>query len=62
MSANRGDKSRFQINRKRAVVRREKIRELVKGTATATAAAPARRAKPVKPVKPARRSSSTTVK
>lgn len=60
MSANRGDKSRFQINRKRAVVRREKIRELVKGTAAA--AAPARRAKPVKPVKPARRSSSTTVK
>jgi len=30
MSARNGDKSRFQVNRKRAVVRRTKTRELVK--------------------------------
>jgi len=30
MSARNGDKSRHQINRKRAVVRRAKIRDLVK--------------------------------
>ena len=30
MSARNGDKSRYQINRKRAVQRRTKIRELVK--------------------------------
>lgn len=38
MSARNGDKSRYQINRKRAVHRRIKIRELVK---TAKGAAPA---------------------
>jgi hypothetical protein len=30
MSSKNGDKSRYQINRKRAVQRRAKIRELVK--------------------------------
>ena len=30
MSARNGDKSRYQVNRKRAVQRRTKIRELVK--------------------------------
>ena len=30
MSAKNGDKSRFQVNRKRAVLRRTKTRELVK--------------------------------
>ena len=30
MSARNGDKSRYQINRKRAVLRRAKIRQLVK--------------------------------
>ena len=30
MSAKNGDKSRYQINRKRAVLRRTKIREMVK--------------------------------
>ena len=30
MSARNGDKSRYQINRKRAVQRRAKIREMVK--------------------------------
>jgi len=30
MSAKNGDKSRYQINRKRAVLRRIKIRQLVK--------------------------------
>jgi hypothetical protein len=30
MSAKNGDKARYQINRKRAVVRRNKIREMVK--------------------------------
>ena len=32
MSARNGDKSRYQINRKRAVQRRTKIRELVKAS------------------------------
>jgi hypothetical protein len=39
MSARNGDKSRYQVNRKRAVHRRTKIRELVKaakGTAAQT--------------------------
>lgn len=31
MSARNGDKSRYQINRKRTILRRVKIRELVKG-------------------------------
>lgn len=53
MSANRGDKSRFQINRKRAVLRREKARELVQGTAVAAATTPVRRAKPARPAKAA---------
>jgi hypothetical protein len=30
MSAKNGDKSRYQINRKRAVLRRTKMREMVK--------------------------------
>ena len=30
MSARNGDKSRYQINRKRAILRRVKIRQLVK--------------------------------
>jgi hypothetical protein len=40
MSAKNGDKSRHQINRKRAVLRRAKIRDLVKaakGAATESA-------------------------
>ena len=44
MSARNGDKSRYQINRKRAVKRRVKIRELV--SAAKTPAAP--EAKPSK--------------
>jgi hypothetical protein len=35
MSAKNGEKSRFQINRKRAVLRRAKIRALVAGAGTA---------------------------
>jgi hypothetical protein len=35
MSAKNGDKSRYQINRKRAVQRRAKIRELVKSVKAA---------------------------
>ena len=35
MSANNGDKARFQKNRKRAVLRRAKIRELTAGIAGA---------------------------
>jgi hypothetical protein len=35
MSARNGDKSRHQINRKRAVVRRAKIRAMVASGATA---------------------------
>jgi len=38
MSAKNGDKSRFQVNRKRAVLRRTKIRELMKTVKEATAA------------------------
>jgi hypothetical protein len=38
MSAKNGDKSRFQINRKRSVLRRTKIRELVKAAKAGTAA------------------------
>lgn len=45
MSAKNGDKSRYQINRKRAVLRRTKIRELVKNAKKdAAAAAPAPKA------------------
>jgi hypothetical protein len=40
MSAKNGDKARFQKNRKRVVLRRTKIRELVK--ASKAGAAPAR--------------------
>lgn len=43
MSAKNGDKSRYQINRKRAVLRRTKIRELVKN-AKKDAPAPAAKA------------------
>lgn len=43
MSARNGDKSRYQINRKRAVLRRTKIREMVK-TAKGDSAAPAKAA------------------
>jgi hypothetical protein len=42
MSARNGDKSRYQINRKRAVHRRVKIRELVKSMRSG----PAQAAKP----------------
>jgi hypothetical protein len=35
MSAKNGDKSRYQINRKRAVQRRARIRELVKSVKAA---------------------------
>jgi hypothetical protein len=38
MSERNGEKSRFQINRKRAVLRRAKIRALVAAGATATTA------------------------
>jgi hypothetical protein len=34
MSARNGDKSRYQINRKRAVVRRAKIRAMIAGGAS----------------------------
>ena len=37
MSARNGDKSRHQINRKRAVVRRAKIRDLMKAAKDGTA-------------------------
>jgi hypothetical protein len=47
MSANNGDKSRFQINRKRAVLRRTKIRDLMKAAkAGATAKAAAKEPEP----------------
>ncbi len=42
MSARNGDKSRYQVNRKRAVHRRVKIRELVKSMRSG----PAQAAKP----------------
>jgi hypothetical protein len=46
MSAKNGDKSRYQINRKRGVHRRAKIRELVKSVKAQSApAAPAKTAK-----------------
>ena len=48
MSAHNGDKSRYQVNRKRAVLRRTKTRELVKALKAGTAAKPA-----VKAPKPA---------
>jgi hypothetical protein len=38
MSARNGDKSRHQINRKRAVLRRTKIRQLVQDAKKAAAA------------------------
>ena len=40
MSSRNGDKSRHQINRKRAVLRRAKIRDLVKNVKAAAAATP----------------------
>jgi hypothetical protein len=40
MSAKNGDKSRFQVNRKRAVLRRTKTRELVKALKAGAAAKP----------------------
>ncbi len=40
MSARNGDKSRHQINRKRAVARRAKIRDLVKATKDAAGVPP----------------------
>jgi|KBSSwiStaDraftv2_1062776.scaffolds.fasta_scaffold9241797_1 hypothetical protein len=47
MSARNGDKSRYQINRKRAIHRRVKIRQLIKsvrsGPAQAAKASPKRR-------------------
>jgi hypothetical protein len=39
MSAKNGDKARFQKNRKRAVLRRTKIRELVRASKSGPAAA-----------------------
>jgi len=47
MSARNGDKSRYQINRKRGVQRRAKIRELAKSLKAqpATPAQPAKAAK-----------------
>jgi hypothetical protein len=39
MSARNGDKSRYQINRKRAVHRRAKIRELIKSGKAQSASA-----------------------
>lgn len=42
MSAKNGDKSRHQINRKRVVVRRARIREMVKAAAARSAAEPAK--------------------
>jgi hypothetical protein len=39
MSAKNGDKARFQKNRKRAVLRRTKIRELVRASKGGPAAA-----------------------
>jgi hypothetical protein len=39
MSARNGDKSRYQINRKRAVHRRAKIRELTKSVKAQSASA-----------------------
>ena len=44
MSSKNGDKSRYQVNRKRAVQRRAKIRELVK-TMKAGPSQPAKAAK-----------------
>jgi hypothetical protein len=44
MSAHNGDKSRYQVNRKRAVLRRSKIRELVKAAKAGTATKPAAKA------------------
>jgi hypothetical protein len=41
MSARNGDKSRYQINRKRAVQRRAKIRELIKSVKAQSAPAAA---------------------
>jgi hypothetical protein len=37
MSAKNGDKSRYQINRKRGVLRREKIRQLVESARSGAA-------------------------
>ncbi len=42
MSAKNGDKSRHQINRKRVLARRAKIRDLVKASKASAAAAPAK--------------------
>ena len=45
MSAKNGDKSRYQVNRKRAVLRRTKMREMVKNAKKdAGSAAPAPKA------------------
>jgi hypothetical protein len=44
MSANNGDKSRYQVNRKRAVLRRSKIRELMNAVKAGTAAKPGAKA------------------
>jgi len=53
MSRLNGDKSRHQINRKRVVVRRAKIRELIEAakTAKSTGAEPSTRAKAKTPAK-----------
>jgi len=48
MSEKNGDKSRFQINRKRAVVRRAKIRALVAAGSTGEKRPAHAKAKPAK--------------
>ena len=45
MSARNGDKARYQINRKRAVLRRAKIRQMMTQRKAAPAAPPAAAAK-----------------
>jgi hypothetical protein len=50
MSAKNGDKSRYQINRKRGVLRREKIRQLLESARSG----PAQPAKPRKNARPAK--------
>jgi hypothetical protein len=49
MSAHNGDKSRYQVNRKRAVLRRSKIRELVKAAKAGTATKPAAKGRQSRP-------------
>lgn len=48
MSERNGEKSRFQINRKRAVLRRAKIRAIVAGAGTAEKKPAHAKARPAK--------------